>query len=88
MARKGMDPGRVESMAASMDNISSDIESAYATALGAVQEFDWVGADADDFKGRFENDLRGVIDALKRSVEEHAEKARSNIKAQEQASSQ
>ncbi|MDI9628465.1 MAG: hypothetical protein QM286_07960 [Acidobacteriota bacterium] len=86
MAFIGMDIEAVRQLATQMDNKASDIDNIMSTLNNLLNNTEWVGTDATNFRNDWSSthmtNLRNVSNALKNA----ATAARTNASEQEQAS--
>ncbi|PWH05031.1 hypothetical protein DEO23_15490 [Brachybacterium endophyticum] len=87
MAKKGMNPDNVRQMAQKINDAADDIMNYYNDAKGKVTDLDWTGEDRDDYVSTFEGDLQQQVQKVQQAAQDLAERADSNAKEQEQASS-
>lgn len=84
MAEKGMDVDQVLRMAKQLNSAAEDITTMQSELTTGLEEVDWTGPDADDFRGSWESEMVPALKNIQSAVEQLGSTAESN--ASEQAS--
>ena len=83
---QGMDTEAADAVAGNIEAFANEIDSIFDGAFSAVQSADWLGPDADEYKGNFETQMRAALDGFRETVNALAQELRGDIEEQNSAS--
>ncbi|WP_227488334.1 WXG100 family type VII secretion target [Brachybacterium subflavum] len=87
MAEKGMDVDQVLKMAKQLSSAAEDITTMQSDLTTGLEEVDWTGPDADDFRGTWESEMVPALKSIQTAVEQLGATAESNASEQQTVSS-
>lgn len=82
-----MDVDAVRRMAQQMSKAAEEVKKLETDLTHRLQEVDWHGPDADQFRGKWSSEMVPALQAITRSVEDLKGKAEKNLREQEATSS-
>jgi hypothetical protein len=86
MAQLGADDVQVDRLAASFDRTASGLTTSEQAITALVRSVEWVGPDADDFRGKWNGTMRAQMATVSDRLEGVAGELRKQAEAQRQAS--
>lgn len=83
---QGMDVAQVQHLARDLSEVASEVKRIKAELSQEVQDLEWWGDDAAQFRASWESEVGSAFDTVNSLLMELSETAARNAKAQEQTS--